>query len=461
MKRITLLLLMVVLAMVLACTGVVLAQDEETTTATSAPEQEETINSTTTPVQEESTTLTAPEQEESTTAISAPEQQTTTPLSQSAPVGDHDGSSLSHDLCRAEPPAAAPDLPVMTRNLYLGADLDDAVLAARSGNPSAIVKAVSDTWTMIVRTNFRERAEVLAKEIEENEPMLVGLQEAQLYRTGPSDSFSSAPTPATHVEYDYLEILLGELDERSLHYAPVVVTQNYDVEFPGDTDPEFPEPVLEPQDIKDIRLTDRDVILARTDLPKSQLKLSKVQKANFVTNASFPIGNTGRSVTLSRGWGSVDANVEDGTFRFINTHLEPESTNPAVNNIQVAQGNEILNGPAKTNLPVILGGDFNSQADGGGTPTYSKLIGAGGFKDAWSVTHPGELGNTWIHQEDLRNITVDLTERLDLVLFRDGRTEDGLCALDADVVGDELSDRTPSGLWPSDHAGVVATLRVE
>jgi len=28
----------------------------------------------------------------------------------------------------------------------------------------------------------------------------------------------------------------------------------------------------------------------------------------------------------------------------------------------------------------------------------------------------------------------------------------------ATVVGDESADRTPSGLWPSDHAGVVASL---
>src|SRR5262249_61114714 len=33
-------------------------------------------------------------------------------------------------------------------------------------------------------------------------------------------------------------------------------------------------------------------------------------------------------------------------------------------------------------------------------------------------------------------------------------------AFDAGVVGDELPDRTPSGLWPSDHGGVVATLGV-
>jgi hypothetical protein len=30
-------------------------------------------------------------------------------------------------------------------------------------------------------------------------------------------------------------------------------------------------------------------------------------------------------------------------------------------------------------------------------------------------------------------------------------------ALDAELVGEEPADRTPSGLWPSDHAGVVVT----
>jgi hypothetical protein len=355
------------------------------------------------------------------------------------------------------PPTSAPNLPVMTRNLYLGADLDNAVDAAVSGDPTAIFLAVSDAWAMIEKTNFHARAEFLADEIEASEPTLVGLQEVELYRLGKAND----PTPAEEVKYNYLEILLDELNERELHYAPVAVTQNYDVEFPGDTDPGVP------QDIKDIRLTDRDVILARTDLPKSRLKLSNVQTANFANNASFSIGGTGQSVTLFRGWGSVDANVEDGRFRFINTHLEPESTDPdvkdEVNAIQVAQGKEILNGPAKTNLPVILAGDFNSQAGGGGTDTYSDLIEAG-FADAWSVTHPGEPGNTWGHQEDLRNTTSTLTQRLDLVLFRDGRTEDGLCAVGADVVGDELliDPTTTSGpLWPSDHAGVVATLRGE
>jgi hypothetical protein len=33
-------------------------------------------------------------------------------------------------------------------------------------------------------------------------------------------------------------------------------------------------------------------------------------------------------------------------------------------------------------------------------------------------------------------------------------------AVAAEVLGEELEDRTPAGLWPSDHAGVVATLHL-
>ena len=48
--------------------------------------------------------------------------------------------------------------------------------------------------------------------------------------------------------------------------------------------------------------------------------------------------------------------------------------------------------------------------------------------------------------------TPNLTQRLDFV-FHDG----SFVVEDTDVVGDELADITPSGLWPSDHAGVVAS----
>jgi hypothetical protein len=41
------------------------------------------------------------------------------------------------------------------------------------------------------------------------------------------------------------------------------------------------------------------------------------------------------------------------------------------------------------------------------------------------------------------------------VLYRGGFT-----VREAAVVGDQVENRTPSGFWPSDHAGVVATLKL-
>jgi endonuclease/exonuclease/phosphatase family metal-dependent hydrolase len=328
---------------------------------------------------------------------------------------------------------------VMTWNLYLGADMGPLALAARTGDRSALVNAASVAWATVVKTDFPTRAKALAREIEQAQPLLVGLQEVSLYRTGPVDSSSGTPPNAHEVKYDYLNILCQELDERGLPYEPVAVNENFEAKFPGIT-AEGP---------RDIRLTDRDVILAPTDPGGTMLKLSNVQVANFTHNLSLPVGQTGLSVSLTRGWCSVDVTAGDERFRFINTHLDPYD-----NEVQGLQGEEILNGPAKTDLPVILLGDFNTRADGTGTPTYGELVGAG-FKDAWSVTHPNGSGYTFGHLPDLSNTTTEgyLTERIDLVLFRGA-----LSALDAGVVGGEPSARTPSGLWPSDHAGVVATL---
>jgi hypothetical protein len=48
-----------------------------------------------------------------------------------------------------------------------------------------------------------------------------------------------------------------------------------------------------------------------------------------------------------------------------------------------------------------------------------------------------------------------LDHRIDDIFFQ----PKALDAIPADVIGDRERDRTPSGLWPSDHAGTVATLR--
>ena len=49
-----------------------------------------------------------------------------------------------------------------------------------------------------------------------------------------------------------------------------------------------------------MRVTDRDVILARADLPQSKLKVLGVQQGNFSEYPKVPIGNTGEFIHLVR-----------------------------------------------------------------------------------------------------------------------------------------------------------------
>lgn len=190
------------------------------------------------------------------------------------------------------------------------------------------------------------------------------------------------------------------------------------------------------------------MILARADLTTADLKLSNAQAGNFVANCTFPGGLIG-PVTIRRGWAAVDAKIRGKAFRFITTHLDGDCL-PFTSAFQQAQAAELLAGPAATNLPVVLVGDLNSPGDGTGL-TYNTVM-AVGFADAGVL---GGVGSTLTccQAAGLLNSVSSLSTRIDFVLFRGG-----FSVLGAEVVGDDPLDRTPSGLWPSDHAGVAATL---
>ncbi len=328
-----------------------------------------------------------------------------------------------------------PKLTVITRNLYVGFDVAPAIEALASGDFVRIITTTKDSIDALRATDFRARAEALADEIARSRPTLIGLQEVALFRTQDPADFSPIPNAAT-VELDFLETLLAALAARDLTYDPVAVVQNADFEAPALRD-DF-------SCCRDFRLTDRDVILAR----RGVAHVLAVGEANFVTNLIIPSPlSPGGVFTILRGWVSVDAQVHGSTVRLVNTHLEP--FHPGV---QLAQAVELLQGPANTLLPLVMLGDFNSRADGTGTPTYATLI-ASGLADAWDAVHPGDPGYTCCQEPDLRNPTSALVERIDIVF-----TRDDFVVLGAEVVGEEPADRTASGLWPSDHAGVVSTL---
>ena len=105
---------------------------------------------------------------------------------------------------------------------------------------------------------------------------------------------------------------------------------------------------------------------------------------------------------------------------------------------------------------------FNSDAEAtvitgvpSATATYQSIL-AAGYADAWSARHPSDPGFSCCQATNLLNPTSTLTERVDLVL-----TRGPFHVAKASLVGDEPSDRLPSGLWPSDHAGVVVNLELE
>jgi hypothetical protein len=327
--------------------------------------------------------------------------------------------------------------------VYLGADLEAVITAPLAQLP--IVAA--QTFAAIQASNFPERAVALADEIARTQPHVVGLQEVELYRIqSPGDAAAGGTVPATAVAIDFLALLQQALAARGVTYSVAAVVQNFDAEVPaftgiGPTGPTF----------DDIRLTDRDVILVRDDVA-----WSNPLGANYTVNLPIEIG--GQALFILRGWTSVDADVGGTTVRFVNTHLETQVAPP----IQLAQAQELLAIAAAQPLPTILVGDFNSDAGGGQTPTYGLLTGSG-YRDAWLDVHPRTPGLTCCHAEDLRNETPQLDQRIDLILIGDSfkqRNGQLVGGVQATVLGDDPADRTPSGLWPSDHAGVVATLRV-
>ena len=319
---------------------------------------------------------------------------------------------------------------VLTYNVFLGGDLTPVITAS---TPEAFVAAATNLYQDVVATDFPQRAASIAKSIDETDPLLIGLQEVSLWRT---DTPADGPaTPATEVAYDFLEILLDALADRGLDYEAVSVVENFDGEAP--TALGF-----------DARLTDRDVILARAGLPASHLKIVDEQHGNFEAKLEIPNPVIG-TIEVLRGWNLVDAKVRGKPLRFINTHLEAFSPEA-----QVAQAQELLAGPAATASmasPVVMAGDFNSNADGSSTPTYGMLIGAG-FTDAWPQARPDDPGNGCCWNSDLVSGVLD--HRIDLILFKGG----GFTATWADLLGEEDSDLTPSGLHPSDHSGVFAEL---
>jgi hypothetical protein len=370
--------------------------------------------------------------------------------------------------CTDEQPFA-PDLPqearlmadpgsagvvVMSRNIFLGAEIMSILEVPFDQVPIAAAMA----WQEVVATDFPARAELLADEIAAAGPHLVGLNEVSLYRVQTTSDMlafvSGAPTwigppvPNASVEaYDFIEILLAALEARGLDYRIAAQVTDHDLEVPA-----FAGMGAEGPLFMDIRYTDHDVILARSDVDTENAYAQ-------VYTAFLPVPMGPLTLPLLRGWAAVEATVGMREFLFVATHLEVQEY-PTV---QAAQLAELMAWMDLYEGTTVLVGDLNSAANPSAperarTATYPTLL-AAGFHDTWLRTHDANDGVTCCQAASLMNAESLLTERLDLVLVRqpDGNLRGGY---QTTVIGDDPSVRTASGLWASDHAGLVTILRM-
>jgi hypothetical protein len=335
--------------------------------------------------------------------------------------------------------AAPIEVKVMTRNLYQGVDLAPVIAAILADDPNTsaddalVGLAVGAAWLKVVASDPKGRMDRIAGEILSNMPHVVGLQEASLWQTRtPSALFTppGAPLAPLLPTFDFF----GEL-QTALAGSYTLVTS---LGAPPVGGTGFAPGLLPPTDIV---LIDRSGILVRNDV-------ALLGFDTFAFNNLFTVPGLGLPVVRGINW--VDLGIGGETLRVTNSHLE--STHPGIN---LAQSQELVDFLATSPSHRIALGDFNSVVepfDNVFIPTGSdQNLRNNGYSDAWLDKGTGP-GFTCCNDELLSNPGAGFTHRIDYVFHR------GFETIEIERTGVDPDVATPP-LWPSDHAGLVATLQ--
>jgi endonuclease/exonuclease/phosphatase family metal-dependent hydrolase len=307
--------------------------------------------------------------------------------------------------------AKGPTISLMTRNLFLGADL----IPLATTPPAQFEQTASNLFAGVKAEDPTARMKLVAGEIAKAKPDLVGFQELSLWRTG-------AP-PAASVAYDYIATIKAQLKKLHQSYRVVAIKQGFNVEGPMGGG-------------SDVRLTLGDAILARKGV-----KVSHVHSGLFKHQLTIPTQTIGNVVT-NRGYNELNATVHGVTVHVVNTHLEAYSAD-----VRLQQARELVKGALRSKLPTILIGDLNSGPNlpkPEDRPPYLAIAKAG-FKEERTPKFSccfNELTDKtgWDHNVD----HIMAEPRLKLVR--------------SFITGTET---TPAGVHPSDHGGVVSVLRLK
>jgi endonuclease/exonuclease/phosphatase family metal-dependent hydrolase len=319
---------------------------------------------------------------------------------------------------------------VMTRNLYLGADIISLATATDRNDFEQKATALFQT---VGKTDFKSRSALIADEIKKNKPDFVGMQEVALWRKGADGVKDGSATPATEVVYDWMADLKAELKKRKLKYKVARVQTEFDFEGPTSMG-------------HDIRFTQQDAVLVRSD---RKIKTKKAKSANYDAAFQVPLNSIGETANVKRGYIYVDATVNGAKFRFVDTHLEAYSED-----IGLAQAKELTKGPLRGKGQKVLVGDMNSEIGSDASDPIDHLLDFG--LDDTFFTKTRRDTKTCCQAEDVANAESQLKSRIDFILAKPK-----VPVVKSLVVGNKPSVKTPNGLWPSDHAGVVSKLKLK
>ena len=380
---------------------------------------------------------------------------------------------------------------VMTQNQYLGADLSQILTAGN--DPVLFNQALIDVLNDIGNSNYPERVLSLAETIADSNSDLIGLQEIWAFGCTPTP-FSSVTDPCNYFGpafNDHLEATMDALADLGADYYVAARVQNLTVD--PVLIPIFPVPGI-PVDIDfnglpDILVTvkDRDAILARGDIVTEVVDYDcakeSLEGCNFETVAALPpldINGISFQIKIERGFVAVDATIRGEPIRFVDTHFEVRFPNPAdltSRVVQSVQASELLGWlaayppPAGTRLIVV--GDINSDPDdpyprpasGPFLTPYQQFVSGRDYLDAqisqayndvWTLKKKQKPGLTCCEAGDLLNPKSIHDRRVDMIFSLDEPDK-----VKARTLNTRKKDKTPSGLWPSDHATVVARLRFD
>jgi endonuclease/exonuclease/phosphatase family metal-dependent hydrolase len=347
----------------------------------------------------------------------------------------------------------------MTYNVGLGSGLS----ARFSTSLDEFCDRAGENVREVDATKPQVRMPAIAKNILKKKPDLVGLQEADalLTQTPPDNGPLLGGTDATTARYDFLQLILDRLNRGKERYRLVTVHDEFELEIKANVDG-----VGSGCDGSetDARLITRNAILARVG---AGVKTSRVRQESYRHQLSFELLG-GVPFPVPRGWESVDVRVRGSKeFRFVHTHLEAFDNDPLDNTmldtatdpptstvvsnaaVRAIQADELVSGPAKASIPVVLLGDLNSNVPGvkpGDEKAFQRIL-AARFKRRSTQKPPSccveESGTT-----------ADFDHIVDHIMAKPGKK---IRLVSSSVVG-----RTKvNGLFPSDHAGVVSRLKVK